>query len=90
MALQDPTLTIAGQTITFKTALKSDTFLEYDPATGKAVVYDYKGFVQDTPEVVGMAPVMREGDNEVKLTVTSDSPYQNRAAVTLRCFGDPI
>ncbi len=90
IVLNDPTLTIGGQTITFRTALQSDTFLEYDPATGKAVVYDYKGFVQDTPEVVGAAPVMQEGDNEVKLTVTSDSPYQKRAAVTLRCFGETI
>jgi len=90
LVLCDPTLSINGQKITFKTALRSKTYLEYDPVTGFTGVYDYSGNLLETPSAVGSAPIMNEGENTVELTADCDSPYLKRAAVTLRTYGKAI
>lgn len=90
LELKNPALEINGQKITFLTTLKSRTFIEFDPQTNEAKLYDLMGNVLDVPEIVGEAPVMDRGENTVIFTAESDSPYQKRAAITLRTFGEPI
>lgn len=90
ITLVDPTLTINGRSITFKTVLNSTDFLEYDPETNIARVYDKVGHLLDTPETVGEAPVLTIGENTVALSDASQSKYQKRASVTLRTHGDII
>lgn len=90
VTLHDPTLTVNGQSVTFRTALKSGTYLEYDPESGKAQVFDLKGFLLDTPEVTGVKPFLNAGENTVTLTAGSTDGVAKRAALTVRTAGELV
>jgi hypothetical protein len=85
----NPTVSINGKSVTFKTALKSGTYLECS-ADGECKVYDMKGNILDTPEVVGDIPYLNSGNNELMITSNESSKYLKRAAVTSRVVGSRI
>nr|MBQ4318003.1 hypothetical protein [Clostridia bacterium] len=90
LTLVNPSVTINGQKITFLTELKSRTFIDYYPETGKAAVRNFRGEVIAEPEVVGEAPVMVPGTNIVEVNDSSDCPYMKRTAITLRTYGETV
>lgn len=88
-ALVNPTVTLNGQSVTFRTVLKSGTYLECS-AEGECKVYDLKGHVVDTPAVDGEIPAVQPGGNELTISSDEASPYMKRAAVTLRLLGERV
>lgn len=87
--LVNPTVTINGRSVAFKTELKSGTYLECS-AEGECAVYDLKGNVIDTPAIAGEIPVVHPGDNELIISSGGASAHIRRAAVTLRLIGDVV
>ncbi len=90
ITLTNPTLKVNESTITFKTSLRSSDFLEYDPETNTAKVFDRIGNLICMAEIEGSAPVLNAGENTVTLSDSSFSDYQKRASVTFRTHGDII
>lgn len=88
--LTDPTITVNGKSVTFKTTMPGGSFMEYDPETGIAKLFDGIGNLLDTPEIIGDAPILEAGENTVTLSDSSTSEYQKRASVTFRTHGDII
>lgn len=90
LALKNPSVSIDGKCISFKTTMISNTFLEYSPYDGSCAVYDLAGNIIDTPDVTGDMPVLENGDNRIRFWANCTAPYQKRAAVTIRTVGDPV
>ena len=44
-AVKNPTVTVGSSTVTFNTTLNSGDYIEYDPLTGEAYVYDYNRII---------------------------------------------
>lgn len=89
VALENPTLTLAGQEIAFPTMLKSGCYLEFKPPSD-CKLYDARGALikEVTPE--GEAPTLNAGDNEVSLTCLAPMDYPARARVTIGARGKAL
>ena len=87
--LEDPGISINGQTLTFHTKLPCFHYLEYDPL-GSCTVYDYDGNELEHPEVTGEAGVLTGHLNNAVTLNSPDTPdHEKRAAVTIRLTGGP-
>lgn len=87
--LKNPAITLGGRTITFATALQTGQYLECR-SPDDCRVYGPKGDVIKKVEVRGDWPVLRAGDNELRLKSASVPEPQPRAAVTVVSFGEPL
>ncbi len=89
LEMRDPSLTIKGKTITFKTKLKSGTYLEYNPE-GECVVYDIYGNILDKPEIIGELTSLPSGETEIIYSCVDDSPVDKRVRITVITRGNDI
>ena len=87
--LEDPCISVNGETLTFHTKLPCFHYLEYDPA-GACTVYDYDGNEVEHPEVTGEAgSLIGHLNNAVTLSSLDMPDHEKRAAVTIRLTGGP-
>jgi hypothetical protein len=90
IVLENPSIIIGENILTFKTRLKSNTYLEFSPEDKGCFVYDMLGNVLDRPKISGSIPSLKEGKNLVTVIAQCDLEYQKRASVTLRTIGEML
>ena len=92
--VENPSVAVNGQTVTFETAIRGGEYIEYDPDSGRAYLYSYDTEVDDTN---GRAAYCREIPVRGSITVPSgefevtyeaqaltDAPVRARVAVGTR------
>jgi hypothetical protein len=84
LPLENPTLGINGESITFPARLETDWYLEFN-GTGKARVFDANGFTKAEVAPTGGIPALRQGRNRIAL-VGRGAP----AKVTISTRGEPL
>lgn len=91
-AVENPSLTVNGQTVIFETVLKGGEYIEYDPAAGRAVLFFYEdksgsnASCREIPVRGGLT--LPEGDYALTYTANSASGSPARARVVLGTAGE--
>ena len=87
--LQDPTVTIRGQSIVFPVEIESGCYLELrSPSDCK--LYDPNGILIREVEPRGRPPSLQPGENEVRFTCETVPDCSPRATVTVITHGEPL
>lgn len=87
--LENPTICINENKLTFKCKLAPETRLSMTP-DGKCEVTDYNGKIIERPDYIGKLPVLKEGENDIRLVSDESLLHIERAEVTLRVIGKEI
>ena len=85
VALDNPSLQVNGESITFPVRLESDWYLEYS-GVGKARVFDANGFTKAEAEPAGEVPDLRQGANRITFAGHPGPPVK----VTFLTRGEPL
>ena len=89
LKLQNPVVTVAGQTIRFPVEMESGSYLELrGPHDCKLYGPQGELLAEVTPE--GAIPVLQAGANEVHFTCGESSGLRARARVTVLSQGEPL
>ena len=87
--VKNPTVTVGDESITFNCTMASSDYLEYDPATSKAVLYH--NTTQTTEEVgVSGSLSIAKGDFTATYTAEAQTEAPVRARVVLGFAGQEI
>jgi uncharacterized delta-60 repeat protein len=83
--LENPSVTIAGQTITFPISMTSGQYIEFRSLTD-CKLYDANGFFLQSITPTGTLPLLVVGDNIVHFTCATQGANTGRARVQIGCF----
>jgi hypothetical protein len=87
-AMEDPTLTVNGQTLVFETVLRGGEYIEYDPASGRAVHVFYEDGTPRSREIgLRGSLILPEGPYGVTFAARSLTDGPARARVVLGTAG---
>ncbi len=86
----DPTIEIDGRSLTFRGKIKNGHYLEYDPETGRASVWDSFGNLMSEPEVSGEVPLLSNGTSKIRFSGKNESGAPSRVRITIRTQGEKI
>lgn len=85
----NPTLTINGKAISFPVEMQSGSRLEFD-GSGGCTLYGPKGETLAQVSAGGAAPLLRNGDNQIRFSCDPGSGPSPRVKVTLISHSDPL
>ena len=66
LPVQNPKITVNGQTMVFPSRLDTDCYLEYS-GHGRARIFDANGFTKAEVRPTGAPPIVRKGANTLKV-----------------------
>lgn len=88
-AVEDPTLTVNGRTVTFETVLRGGEYIEYDPVSGRAVHFFYEDGAARSREIpVRGGVILPGGEFAVTYEARSLTHAPARARVVLGTAGE--
>ena len=87
--IKNPTVKVGDSTFTFNCEMKGGEYVEFDPETGKALLYHN---MEQTVEEVGFTNnfVVDEGEFEVDYSAETSTDAPLRAKVVLGFIGDEL
>ncbi|WP_423129391.1 hypothetical protein [Gaoshiqia sp. Z1-71] len=87
--INNPAVTIGGETIVFQVSMESGMFLEFRSASD-CKLYDSKGgFIRDVP-ILGNIPELKTGENKLSFSCDSPGEVNPRVQVTVISEGEPL
>ena len=87
--LQDPSLTVNGQLITFRARLETNWYLELAGA-GTFRLFDADGFLKAHAVLAENPPIVREGLNQITFTCDRSVDPHDMAKITIEVRGSPL
>jgi len=87
--IQNPSIEIAGKTITFPVTLESGQYIEYR-SMKDCKVYDAEGTAIATITPTGESPVIKNGTNQVTINSKGINGVAPRLNITVTTKGNPI
>ncbi|MBI5833932.1 MAG: hypothetical protein HZB16_16690 [Armatimonadetes bacterium] len=87
--LTNPTVTVAGQALSFPVTLESGQYLEYE-GTGEATMRDERGAVIAHVTPRGVVPSLAPGTNALTFAAEAPAGVRARAQVTVISEGTPL
>ena len=89
--IANPTVKIGSEKITFNAEIKSGEYLEFDPATGKALLFHTAKEEQTIEEVTSVGSVtVAEGTTHASLTFEAKTDAPPRARLVVGFAGEEI
>ena len=87
--IADPSVSVNGQMITFKTELESGMYLEFYSADN-CKLFGPKGELLEDVKYSGTIPVMKKGENIISVSCRCAQEINPRLQVTVITEGDPL
>jgi hypothetical protein len=81
--LRDPSITINGKTLIFRTELQPDQYLMFKPEEGVCKLCSANGFTLRNVEVEGEIPIIEKGVNQVSFDCKTAPNLSQKAKVKI-------
>ncbi|MGL6225688.1 MAG: hypothetical protein ACRC10_03570 [Thermoguttaceae bacterium] len=88
--LRDPILEINGERLAFQGQIKNGQYLEFDPQTNRAIVYDFQGNEISQPLVQGVHSPIPQGKSTIRFSPSNETEHPSRIRLTIRTLGDVV